>query len=154
MSYRAAHPRAEAGRRAATRPLHHTYTRTRVHDRAHVSARSHTAARSAVAYAARKYTGCPVATGAYFSEENTEGHNVKRSCFDIPNNDVLYLSHKLVRGNDGFPMVELNFSRRAETTIKTRRLIFFSKNSNSGLNYPTAPCAKSQKCEETWSPIK
>lgn len=63
----------ESRGRQASRPLHHTYTRTRVHGRAHVSARSHTAARSAVAYAARKYTGCPVIIGTYFNEEDTEG---------------------------------------------------------------------------------
>lgn len=124
MSCRAAHPRAEAGRRAATRPLYHTYTRTRVHGRAHVSARSHTAARSAVAYAARRSTGCPVTT--YFSEGNTEGRRRKNAgSFDLSNHDALnYKPYEETKGSVG-----LNSAERSGRGNRVVQFIFFSGDS-------------------------
>lgn len=104
----------------------HVYTRTRVHGRAHVSARSHTAARSVVAYAARKYTRCPVATSTYFKEENAESQYRKNAgYFDISNNDVLYLSCKLYENkNEEFCRIKLC---RAKWKKKSRlfSLLFF-----------------------------
>lgn len=107
----------QAGRRAATRPLHYTYTcamntRTRAHaywrtyvaTRIHTDAQAHTFPRDRTRPRApplrtpRGYTGCPVATDAYFNREIPVVEGKKMSRFaGVSQPSCIFLSFQVTR---------------------------------------------------------